>query len=137
MGCIINVSFVVLINGASSPFFHSQQGLKQGFPLSPLLFLLLVECLSQLILAARRRGALKRIEVAIKLYNTHLWFVDNVLLFSDGSRNDIQLLKYSLHLFLKATGMSINVHKALLIRALHGLTGIGFLSSYLPSKQKQ
>jgi hypothetical protein len=43
MCCITTVSFSVLINGSASPFFHLERGLRQGFPLSPLLFLLVVE----------------------------------------------------------------------------------------------
>ena len=40
MSCITTVSFLVLINGAASPFFHSERSLKQGCPISPLMFLL-------------------------------------------------------------------------------------------------
>lgn len=32
MSCVSYVSFVVLINGAASLFFHSKRGLKQGCP---------------------------------------------------------------------------------------------------------
>ena len=46
MSCNTTVSFSVLINGAASPFFHVERGLMQGFPLSPLLFLLVAEGLS-------------------------------------------------------------------------------------------
>eukprot|EP00253_Pinus_taeda_P002680 PITA_02680 len=59
MGCISNVSFVVLINGAASPFFKSQRGLRQGCPLSPFLFLLVAEGLSRLIHKARRAEKIK------------------------------------------------------------------------------
>eukprot|EP00253_Pinus_taeda_P034625 PITA_34625 len=59
MGCITNVSFAVLINGAASPFFKSQRGLRQGCPLSPLLFLLVAEGLSRLIHNARRSNKIK------------------------------------------------------------------------------
>lgn len=112
MGFISNVTFVVLINGAASPFFHSQGGLKHGCPLSPRLFLLVEEGLSQFILAAKRRGDLKGIEITTNLFITHLLFVDDILLFSNGSRDDVQPLKFSLDLFLKATGMCINAHKS-------------------------
>lgn len=43
MNCISSVSFSLLINGVASIFFHSKRGLHQGFPLSLLLFLLVVE----------------------------------------------------------------------------------------------
>jgi hypothetical protein len=43
MSCITTTSFVFPINGATSPFFHVERGLRQGFPLSQILFLLVVE----------------------------------------------------------------------------------------------
>jgi hypothetical protein len=47
MSCISTTTFVVLINGEASPFFHAGRGLRQGCPLSPLLFLLVEEGLSR------------------------------------------------------------------------------------------
>jgi hypothetical protein len=49
--CVTIVSFVHLTNGSSSPFFQATRGLRQGFPLSPYLFLLVVDRFSQVILA--------------------------------------------------------------------------------------
>lgn len=89
MGCISNVSFVALINGVAYPFFTRQRGLHQGCPLSPLLFLFGVEGLSQLILVAIKRGEFKGIEIAINLFITHLLFVDDILLFCDGSWGEL------------------------------------------------
>jgi hypothetical protein len=54
MGCVTITSFAVLINGSTSNFFKSSRGLRQGFPLSPYLFLLVVEGLSRAISEARR-----------------------------------------------------------------------------------
>eukprot|EP00253_Pinus_taeda_P008342 PITA_08342 len=112
MGCISNVSYAVLINGATSPFFRGQRGLRQGFPLSPLLFLLVAEGLSRLIHKARREEKVKGIEVAINLFITHLLFVDDILIFSNGSYNELKELRCILDLFLKATGMQINSRKS-------------------------
>jgi hypothetical protein len=56
MCCITNISFSVLVNGAASPFFHSERGLRQGCPLSPLLFLLIMEGLNRFIKEEHNRG---------------------------------------------------------------------------------
>eukprot|EP00253_Pinus_taeda_P010845 PITA_10845 len=112
MGCITNVSFAVLVNGAASSFFNSQRGLRQGCPLSPLLFLLVAEGLSRLIHKARREEKVKGIEVAINLYITHLLFVDDILIFTNGNCSELKELKCIFDLFLKATGMQINSGKS-------------------------
>eukprot|EP00253_Pinus_taeda_P030540 PITA_30540 len=112
MGCISNVSFALLINGAASPFFKGQRGLRQGCLLSPLLFLLVAEGLSRLIHKARRTDKIKGIEVAINLYITHLLFVDDILIFSNGSFNELKEFKNIFDLFMKATGMQINSGKS-------------------------
>jgi len=117
MGCITNISYAILINGAAAPFFKGQRGLRQGCPLSPLLFLLVAEGLSQLIHKARREGKVRGIEVAINLFISHLLFIDDILIFTNGESNEIKELKIILDLFLKATGMQINSRKSQLIVA--------------------
>jgi len=117
MGCITNVIYAILINGAATPFFKGQRGLRQGCPLSPLIFLLVAEGLSQLIQKARREGKVKGIEVAFNLYISHLLFVDDILIFTNGESNEIKEIKNILDLFLKETRMQINSKKSQLIVA--------------------
>eukprot|EP00253_Pinus_taeda_P027771 PITA_27771 len=121
MGCVTSVSFAVLINGAASSFFKGQRGLRQGCPLSPFLFLLVAEGLSRLILEAKRTGLIKGLEVAVNLFISHLLFVDDILLFTNGSLNEVKELKIILDLFMKATGMQINLRKSHFI--LEGFSG--------------
>jgi len=64
MSCITTVSFSVLINGSATPFFHSERGIRQGCPLSPLLFLLVAEGLSRAIAEAKRNGSFKGIRIS-------------------------------------------------------------------------
>ena len=85
IGCVTSTNFSVLINGLSSSFFNVSQILIQGCPLSPLLFLLVVEGLGRLIGEAKRKGKTKGIKLSSTLAITHLLFVDNVVLFGTRS----------------------------------------------------
>ena len=88
MSCITTVSFAVHINGAASPFFHAERGLRQGCPLSPLLFLLVAEGLSRALDEAKRMGRFSGICIGEQLAITHLLFVDDVMIFCSGDRRD-------------------------------------------------
>jgi len=49
MSCVISASYAVLINGETTSFFQTDRGLRQDCPLSPLLFILVMEGLSLLL----------------------------------------------------------------------------------------
>jgi hypothetical protein len=82
MSCVTSVSYAVLINGEPSPFFQRGKGLRQGCPLSPLLFILVMESLSILIRKEKEVGSLTGIKVSRITKILHLLFVDDVLIMS-------------------------------------------------------
>lgn len=111
ISCLTLVSFVVLINGVASPFFHVERGLRQGCPLSPLLLFLVAEGLSIFMKKASSEGNFRGLPISQVLDVTHLLFVDDILIFYDGSFRDVNILCQVLELFKCGSGMIINDEK--------------------------
>lgn len=112
MSSVSSSSIVVLINKAAPSFFSPERGLCQGWTLSPLLFLLVADGISLMIHDEKRQGNLKGIEVADNFWVTHLLFMDDIIIFINGSLQDCRVLKRILDLFLKATSLCINERKS-------------------------
>jgi hypothetical protein len=58
--CICTVRYSVLVNGEPAGYFSSSRGIRQGDPLSPLLFVLVMEALSSMMVEAETRGLVAR-----------------------------------------------------------------------------
>jgi len=63
IGCISSVNYAILINGSPTYFFKGNNGIIQGCPLSPLLFLLVIEALCRKIRKAHTDGSFKGLKV--------------------------------------------------------------------------
>lgn len=86
----------VLINGSPTKEFKMQKGLRQGNPLSPLLFNLVAEILHLLLLKAENIGLISGIKLGSGSTLSHLQFADDTILFMDNtSRLCCQFLSYS------------------------------------------
>ena len=107
-------------------------GLRQGCPLSPFLFLLVVEGLSRAIKEQVRENNLEGIYVARGHYITHLMFVDDIIMFGNGSFGEWILYKDLLELLSKATGMAFSPQKSMLLEARWRTEDLALLKEILP-----
>jgi hypothetical protein len=113
LSCVTNTNFVVLINGETSQMFQSGRGLRQGCPLSPLLFILIMEGLSLLLKKGKGEGKLSSVKVSRLVKILHLFFVDDVLLMSKASPVEWLEIKNILSIFCRASGLMINWSKSI------------------------
>jgi hypothetical protein len=61
--CISSVQFSILVNSSSNGIFSSSRSLRQGDPLSLLLFVFVMEALSKMIsMAVHALGTVRRIQ---------------------------------------------------------------------------
>jgi hypothetical protein len=101
----------VLLNGvADDPIKHGR-GLRQGDPLSPLLFVMAIDPLHHILRKATEQGHLHRLRGRVRTIRTSL-FVDDEAIFVTPSKNDIDFLAATLHNFGDVTGLSPIVPKA-------------------------
>jgi hypothetical protein len=114
--CISTARFSILVNGSPCGFFASSRGLRQGDPLSPLLFVIVMEALSRLLDRAVREGLCSGFTVGktdeTSLMVSHLLFADDTLLFCDADSEQISNLRYVFSWFEVCSGLKINLSKS-------------------------
>ena len=81
MACVYSTNFYVLINGSPTDFFKATRGVRQGYPLPPYLFLLIIEGFSRFVSRDKSLGLIQGVRVTPKTHMTHLLFVDDVMCF--------------------------------------------------------
>jgi len=89
--CISSVRFSVLVNGSPNGFFSSSRGLKQGDPLSPLLFVFVIEAFSRMISSAVSGALLEGFKVGNAAF-LHLLFADDTLIFCSAHSSQLRYL---------------------------------------------
>jgi hypothetical protein len=112
MSCVTSASFAVLINGETLTFFNIERGLRQGCPLLPLLFILIMESLNILLKQGQEVGTPTRVKVSIVVKILHLIFVDDVLIMTKETTAKWKLVKNIMDQLYSALGLRINHNKS-------------------------
>ncbi|XP_074278502.1 uncharacterized protein LOC141602090 [Silene latifolia] len=111
MECITTASYSVVLNGEVFGHFKGAKGLRQGDPLSPLLYTIAMEYLSRILKHTTSTMPFKFHLMCSQLKLSHLMFVDDLLLFCKGDVNSIMILLRSFATFSCASGLQMNSTK--------------------------
>ncbi|WVZ82071.1 LOW QUALITY PROTEIN: hypothetical protein U9M48_029378 [Paspalum notatum var. saurae] len=104
----------VLLNGIpGQPIAHGR-GLRQGDPLSPLLFVLAIDPLQRLLHLATEAGILSRFSKSRLRLRTSL-YADDAIIFIKAKKGELESLAALLHLFGEATGLRTNLQKSSIV----------------------
>ena len=79
----------MIVNGEPKSWFRGERGVRQGDPLSPLLFTLVVDVLSCLISRTVASGLIRGVKMGSEeIVVSHLQFADDTILFLDNDKDN-------------------------------------------------
>jgi len=142
MALVTSTSFSILVNGSPSEIFSPSRGLRQGNPLSPFLFIIMMEGLGEAIKQAKSAGKIKGLKLTDNGQPlTHQQFVDDTMLQGIPIVQEASNYKFFLKIFALASGMEVNLSKSKIfffntnIAIQKNISRIlGFQRDFLPSK---
>jgi len=142
LALISSSSFSILVNGSPSETFTPSRGLRQGDPLSPFLFILMMEGLGKAIEDANDAGKVKGIQLSNNGQAlTHQQFVKDTMLQGIPTVKEAHAYKQILKDVAKAFSLEVNLSKSKIfffnthISIQRNISRIpGFQRDSLPSK---
>jgi len=142
MALVTTRSFSILLNGSPSKTFKPSRRLKQGGPLSPFLFILMMEGLGNAIKYAKEEGKIQGLKLTLNGNAlSHQQFVDDTMLQGTPMVKEVQAFKKIMNDFGLAAGTEVSLSKSKIfyfnidIAIQRSLTRIlGFQRDLLPSK---
>ncbi|GKE57660.1 RNA-directed DNA polymerase, eukaryota, partial [Tanacetum coccineum] len=102
----------ILVNGSPTSEFQFHRGLKQGDPLAPFLFILIMESLHLSLNRAIDVGVFSGLRMDDDLTISHLFYADDVIFMGDWSNQNLKGILNILKCFALLSGMSINLKKS-------------------------
>jgi hypothetical protein len=102
----------ILLNGVPGKVFHCRRRVRQGDPLSPLLFVLAADLLQSIINDAMHRGLLSMPLPRCGPDFPIVQYADDTLLIMEACPRQLLTLKALLNSFADSTGLKVNYHKS-------------------------
>ncbi|GJQ89776.1 RNA-directed DNA polymerase, eukaryota, reverse transcriptase zinc-binding domain protein [Tanacetum coccineum] len=111
--CLRSARTSILVNGSPTSEFSIKRGLRQGDPLSPFLFILIMEGLHIVIKDATRSNLIKGVTVGNPgMSLSHFFYADDVVLVTEWNQVDMDNIIRLLNVFYLASGLCININKS-------------------------
>ena len=111
--CVTTPRFSINLNGELVGYFSSNKGLRQGDPLSPYLFAIIMDFLSMVL--GKKTSEDLRFSFHWRCLNTkttHLCFADDLILFCGGSSQAASVLHEALSTFTAHSSLQPNRSKS-------------------------
>ncbi|XP_062118979.1 uncharacterized protein LOC133832684 [Humulus lupulus] len=112
MICLRGSSYCIFMNGQLQGSFKGGKGLRQGDPISPLLFVLVMEYLTRGLHGATKDKKFRFHPLCKSLNIANLCFADNLLLVCKAHANSIKIIQQPFETFSAASGLYINNSKS-------------------------
>ena len=122
----------VILNGSLGRRICHARGLRQKDPLSPLLFVIVMETLNALIKLADNLGFLRSLHCKMK--ERVFLYADDVVVFLAANQQDLTMLKTILDIFAGASGLKTNMSKCLVSPIHCNLESTVTLLTHFPAK---
>ncbi|GJR51854.1 RNA-directed DNA polymerase, eukaryota [Tanacetum coccineum] len=110
--CLHSSRGSIIINGSPTEEFNFGKGLKQGDPLSPFLFILIMESLHLSFQRVVDEGYFHGIKLHDSVNISHLFYADDVVFVGYWSNRNISTRTHVLECFYLAFGIKINMSKS-------------------------
>ncbi|GJY50398.1 RNA-directed DNA polymerase, eukaryota [Tanacetum coccineum] len=111
-GTLSSAMASVLINGSPSKEFAFYRGLKQGDPLAPFLFILVMESLHLSFTRTVNEGLFTGLQLNESMTLSHHFYADDVVFIGEWSDSNMENIVIILKSFFLASGLKINIQKS-------------------------
>nr|GEX33126.1 putative RNA-directed DNA polymerase, eukaryota, reverse transcriptase zinc-binding domain protein [Tanacetum cinerariifolium] len=111
--CLESSRISILVNGSPTFELSVKRGLRQGDPLSPFLFIIVMEGLHMALMEASHSRLIRGIKISsLNIILSHIFYADDMVITTEWRSLNMDNIICVLQVFYLASGLKINIHKA-------------------------